>query len=660
MPSTVYKGDLAEVTFGHESGIVLTHSHHANALTWTHATTGDTSVITFGGAHTADMFSGVGVLKYPAGLLVGCNLRIKSTQANYDADDYATTGRLFTIIANSGATITVTPALAGASGSQSGGANDHDTIIIDALGCPTIDTEMGGYNASAAASDETVLTDQFVGLAATLTLPETKVEVLRQHVVGIGRDVVVQVPQKMSNEGGTLDTMMNSARWLYYCLGNEATVDAVDASISGAVVITAGTPHAGAGNALAINMGDNYIQLSGAPSVGVPAVGDYIQVCDATPVAIPSSNAAQATGTLWPASHTSFTRSESNEIRRVIAYDARVGTERRIYVDDPFCFDHAAGCQIMKMEFSATNANGSPHFETGAATYGNIQNRVSRLLFSGWHIPSFSVETSMRSRDVGSYSIESAANVPGSANDSKQLTRIYKGCKVKDWSLTADADAEAKLSINFDALMCYTDTGRLENSNKGDRYTAHRMFENIGNGIQERKEAGIAPNTEKPFMFYNGSITAFGQPMAQVTNFNLTGNNNTVTHYTVRGSPAAETRNTAGDSLEQIPFGGSRNPALIVEGKNEYELSMTVIVDDPLLWHEFRTNRERNDSNPITLTMTKAGPGTAREQMVVIIDEYIIAEAPLQIPDDKGVIKSELKIKPKHVKVVSHDALLHC
>jgi len=161
-------------------------------------------------------------------------------------------------------------------------------------------------------------------------------------------------------------------------------------------------------------------------------------------------------------------------------------------------------------------------------------------------------------------------------------------------------------------------------------------------------------------MFYNGSITAFGQPMAQVTNFNLTGNNNTVTHYTVRGSPAAETRNTAGDSLEQIPFGGSRNPALIVEGKNEYELSMTVIVDDPLLWHEFRTNRERNDSNPITLTMTKAGPGTAREQMVVIIDEYIIAEAPLQIPDDKGVIKSELKIKPKHVKVVSHDALLHC
>ena len=659
MPSTVYKGDLAEVTFGHESGMVITHGHFTNTTTWTSANVAntDTTTITFDGGATGGMYVGANLLAYPEGLLSGCTLRMMQPVAgtgNFDLDDFAITGNVYTITHNAGSVITVTPQMKFIGISATG-----DNIVIDALGCPAWDGAMGGWNLSPILSDESVLTDQFVGLAATITLPETKVEILRSHVVGIGRDVVVQVPQKLTNEGGTLETMMNSARWLYYCLGNE-----VIKTVSGHTGI--GTVSGGVGASAAIAMGDNYVEFDGVMnSVPSPTTGDHIIVVDGDAVLFPTDNYDPTIGTLWTGAQTDFTRAERNEIRRVIGVDQTVLTKRRIYVDDPFCFDHTASKTIYKITPANDNGTGSPNFDTATATYGDIQNKNSRLLFSGWHIPSFAIETSMRTRDIGSYNAHTdsptdGAAAPGSANDSKQLTRIYKGCKVKDWSLTADADAEAKLSINFDALMCYTDTGRLENSNKGDRYTAHRMFENTGNGPLERKLAGIAPNTEKPFMFYNGSITAFGQTMAQVTKFNLTGNNNTVTHHTVRGSSGIERRNTAGDSLEQIPFGGSRNPALIVEGKNEYELSMEIIVDDPLLWHEFRTNRERNDSNPITLTMTKAGPGTDREQMIVIIDDYIIAEAPLQIPDDKGVIKSELKIKPKHVKVVSHDALLHC
>ena len=98
----------------------------------------------------------------------------------------------------------------------------------------------------------------------------------------------------------------------------------------------------------------------------------------------------------------------------------------------------------------------------------------------------------------------------------------------------------------------------------------------------------------------------------------------------------------------------------MVEGKTEYDLKMTVIVDDPLLWHDFRTNREHDSTEPIILTLTKSGAGALREEIVVIIDDYILTSAPLPIPDDKGIIKSEMEIKPMHVKVVSHDALLHC
>jgi len=42
----------------------------------------------------------------------------------------------------------------------------------------------------------------------------------------------------------------------------------------------------------------------------------------------------------------------------------------------------------------------------------------------------------------------------------------------------------------------------------------------------------------------------------------------------------------------------------------------------------------------------------------VIIDDYYITEAPLQIPEDKGPVKSQMKIMPKSVKIVSRDSVI--
>ena len=105
MPSTVYKGDLAEVTLGHETGIVLTKGAF-NGLAWS-ATTGagganndstDTTRIAFSGA-TMGFFDDNGRLKYPVGLLAGCTLRIKSSGTNYGAYDY-NKGNVYTIVSN--------------------------------------------------------------------------------------------------------------------------------------------------------------------------------------------------------------------------------------------------------------------------------------------------------------------------------------------------------------------------------------------------------------------------------------------------------------------------------------------------------------------------------------------------------------------------------
>lgn len=734
MASTIYKGDLAEVTFGHECGLSILHGS-ANGIGMNITTSGDLSTITFhsGGAngvatfeittagashgggdvvtmpaqrggtpvkitvgtvgggggvtsaaiHTAGtniapgdvltqgsasdstgsgtglvvtvltidnpapaageqfFFTQQGNLRYPAGMLVGSTLRVIG--ANYANDDYTDTGNVYTIVANSQNTLTVSPAM-----KSTGVSTTNDELIIDTIGTPTADTGMS-YHAQAASSDESVLTDQFVGLAATIALPETKVEVRRSHVIGLGRDVVIQEPQKITNEGGSMEMMFNSARWMYYALGSQV----IDVPTNKKTT-PSGMTH------LDISAGDMYLEYTGTMS-NAPVVGEYIIVADGTAIEFPTDRAVAAGSKKWGAdgTGTDMENAERNEIRRVIAVD-NTHTTKRIYVDEPFSYDHAlANITLEVLAYDDADANGSPNFDSTSANFGKIENLQKRLIFQGPTVPSFTIESSLRTRNSGSYNGSGGSEAaPGSASDNKQLTRIWRGCKVKDFSLAADADAEVKLSINFDALYCYTDTGRLENSNKGDRYSTHRMFENIANGKKQRKVAGIAPNTEKPYFFYNGSVSAFGVNIAQITNFNLTGNNNIENMLTIRGNTLNESRNSLGQSLEQVPFGGSRSPNLSIEKQVEYECKLSLIVSDPLLWHEYRTNRTHGYTEPITLTLTKAGAHSDREKVIIVIDDYIISEAPLPIPEDKGPIKSDMTIMPKHVRVISHDAFL--
>jgi len=656
MPSTVYKGDLSEVTLGKEAGLLLTSANSAGhasgspqTFTWVVATVANanTSTLTLqNGIANSPVLAGK--LRYPEGMLVGSTLTFHSSNgtSNFAADDFTRTGISYNIIAFTASVITVTPALKTAHAEVS---DTGDSLYINSLGTPTIDVGMT-HATNADASDETILADQFIGLAATVKLPDTKNEIKRQHVVGIGRDVVVQVAGKQQNEGGTIDVMLNSPRWFYYALGRESFKDR---GASGAIV--SGTL------AVAASAGDCHLTLSALTSI---AVGDYISIEDDSNFAeVPGDDASTQTtgtgGTSWPDSTaaTGFKFTETNEIRRVVALNgSNSSVTKMVWLDDPLHYHHVIGKNFRISRYDTGSANQSPDVDSSTLL---ITNPSQRLLYSGWYVPSFCLEHSIRNRDVGAYSFETGAltNQPSSSSDAKTLTRVFRGCKVKDWALSADADAEVKLSLNFDALSVYTDTGRLEGvANDGDRYTAHRMFENTGNTPINRKIAGIAPYTQKPYLFYNGVIKAFGQQMARVTKFNLTGKNNIKQHWTIRGTDAA-----TGAVTEQVPFAGTRFPNLSVEGKTEYDLSMTVIIDDPLLWHELRHAKEHvKGSNPVELTVTKQGTGPTREQIIITIDDYIIEEAPIPVPEDKGVLTVEVKLKPKHVKVESFDTLFHC
>jgi hypothetical protein len=214
--------------------------------------------------------------------------------------------------------------------------------------------------------------------------------------------------------------------------------------------------------------------------------------------------------------------------------------------------------------------------------------------------------------------------------------------------------------VNFDSALVYTDTGRLESSNPGDRYNAHRLFENTGSNNPARKVAGIEKGTQKPFMFYNGIITVLGQTVGQVVSFTLNGKTGVEQYYTISGA------NVVDAETDQVPQAGTRNPTLAIEGKTEYDLEMEIVVDDPIFYHNMRRalrnydedNTDNTDPDLIRLSFTKQGSATPNESLDILIDDFFITEASLPIPEDKGPIRSKMKILPKTVKVVAKDTVL--
>ena len=135
------------------------------------------------------------------------------------------------------------------------------------------------------------------------------------------------------------------------------------------------------------------------------------------------------------------------------------------------------------------------------------------------------------------------------------------------------------------------------------------------------------------------------------------------------GTPVAESVDSSNRSKKQVPYGGTRNASIIREGREEFELEIDVIIRDSLLFHELRTHREvsgtaASTDNIIEMVFTKPTTGTTSgalaPQMRIICDDYVITDAPIPVPDDKGLLHSKIMIHPKNIKVISTDSLFHC
>ena len=717
MPSTVYKGDLTEISFGHEAAVKLpTHFDESFVFSvQAEDASADTTTIrlTGTGSGTAPIHNGQ--LSFPIGMLVGSELTFSDlgTGQNFNVDDnFATSGRRYTIVKNeigadtdstcdynndptitmdSTASISVGMSVSGTgipagatvssitnsttfelSASTTGGSVTNGTLTfqytdltitpkmlsgtsaattdfgngtlhIHAFKTPAMEVDME-YSDNANASSESVATDQFMGLINTISLPETKVDLKRYHVIGLGRDVAVQVPGRFTNVGGSFETTMHNARWMYYALGEETVSFTPDGSAPSFTT------------ASATSIGETLITTS--TDLTSP-VGKYVYIQDDTTVPIhlhKEVGTQQTYGASGIGPEDLVTDTRSREMRRIVAYYENSTTSvNYIWLDEGLKYVHASGKTVKMVDYSASAAaNSTPVLDNSTKT---ITNPVNRMLYSKSTVPSFAMEVSIRRLDNQEEDDTANEVVDGGASDSQQLTRVFKGCKVKEFSMVADTDAAVRLNVGFDAALCYTDTGRLEASNKGDRFDVHRIFEDTADTAAKRREAGIGKGTQKPFMFYNGQIQLGGVTLGQVISFDLKGKTGVEQYYTISGNRMADA------ATDQVPFAGARNASLAVEGKTEYELDMEIIVDNPTLYHQMR-RAVRNFDNAnklVRLSFVKQGTAAAsgRESMDIVIDDYFITEASLPLPDDQAPIKSKLKILPKSIRVFAQDTVFH-
>ena len=724
MANTLYKGDLAEVSFGKETGLRI--DGKTSQANWVHTSvSGNTSLLTLG---ADEYWTTTGPdLKLPDNILVGCTLRIEGGDA-YSADDFATTKRTYYITASDTAagTITVQPALLTTAATAT---KDDDNLVIDFYRCPTFETSMTTAN-------QQVKTDQFIGLLNEFAIPEPEIDVRQQHIVGLGRDVNILTSGRETLSGGSMQLNAHTLRWMKYALGGHsaksqgefayssaagtaiggfplniatgsvtATLaaqgygvsDNTDTSItatnssaltmtgnsltgnfllggmvtadtstditfdtaiattfenalttggifkvlsatgavlygsygsaSGAVLSTCADIDSGAlaraqtedkavyllGSVTAnISAGDIRIKVGSANAAKFTAGTTYVQIIDKDKHTIPGQDAAETDRQIF-----------KNELRRVIAVGSANGNDADyIYVEEPLTFDHTStSCGVERLQYTGTsNQRGSPHID---ATSKELQFGVTHTLFGHNVLPSFTVEQSFRQKD---------ADV-----DSKQLLRLYSGCKATEATIDADSEGEVKLNLSYEAARHYTAT---TNTMK-----PHRMFDNTAESAVNRKISGIAVDGEKPYLFQDVNVEVFGRPVLRGTQFSLSVTNNLESRWFIRGYEGTTVDN------DQIQHGATQLPLEITEGKREYSFSMQVMVEDERLWDELRTRKHHKNTNDITITMTKVGSNATRETATITLEDYTITKSEHQVPSDKSPVMADVEIVVRHMKV---------
>lgn len=717
MVGTIYKGDVAEVSWGKETGLIIVGD--GSATGFTHTTKGtDSSVITLG---NTNYWVTSNVLEYPDNALVGCTLRFTApTSGNFDDDDYATSRRVYYITANdtTNATITVQPALVTAQGTNGHG---DDFITIDPTRCPTFDPAMTD-------ASQQVRTDQFFGLLDNFSLPEPEIDVRKQHIIGMGRDVNVLTSGKETLAGGAFTLNAHTFRWMKYALGGhvakskgEYTTLTDDAGANNGVPLNikktasavytiqqfgASTSDDLTGIVVATNVlsgiatgfEDDHV-LIGAKAITQSGANIQVTTLSATHEDLPSTGGIfKVLSSTGSPLYGSFATISSNDLTAVADIDAGAKTRGQtagvaVYVLSGI--DTAIAVRDIRVDLGTTNAA-----KFSAGDYIQIidkdtitipgqddvpptlfKNEIRRVIaVSGKYV--YVEEPFSFAHSVGSVGVE---RLQYSSDDARGSPTIDATTKELKFGVEHTIFGDSSLPT-----FTIEQSFRRNNATPGEEQLL-RLY-----GGCKVNSAGFSANTEGEVklsfdyesgrhytdtsgvfnphrMFENTGNSAVNRKVVGIAvngekpylfqdlNFEAFGRpvlRATQVEFQVSNSNQARhfIRGYSGNTTDsdQVQLGAVQMPLDITEAQRDYTFSFTAMVEDDQLWEQVRTRKHHQNTNDLTLTLKKRGSNSTREDATITIEDYTIIKADHQIPDDKGAVLVNVELAVRHMKIVEN------
>jgi len=718
MANALYKGDLAEVSFGKETGL------RCDGATWTlTSNTGNTSTITVGTGAYWHTGSGT-VVEIPDNILVGCVAKITGG-TNFIADDYATTRRTYYITANNTTTGTITlqPALSTSPTQLAGSA---DSLLIESYQCPTFDASM-----SDATNGQKVKTDQFIGLLNEFAVPEPSIEVKQQHVIGMGRDVNVLTSGKETLEGGSLEVNAHTMRWLKYALGGHT------AKSNGSLVTLASGAHTISEKLF--NVGGDGSKTGRAELQSASGTaGDYTAIggTGTTFTGLDSLSTTSGTNFMIGAKVAS-TSSTTITLTAKTVFSVTSGTAAGVLkVNDSGTTKYASYTAI-----SSNDVQGIADIDSGAAALALVANKCivllpplasaasigdTRLNVGATVRAMFTVGDYVQIIDKGTHQIPGQDSTPPTVfkHEIRRVLAIEGSYLHLEEGLLY---AHAIVDCGIDRLRYAADTS------KGSPHI-NATTKELQNGVthtffghntlpsftieQSLRNSDATPGGEQLLRLYSGckvgsatisadtegelkiqceyqaarNYTDTGDKFAPHRMFDNTAStaaNRKVSGIAIDGekpylfqdisievfgrpvlratsfSVGLSNTNTArwfirgyegaSNDNDQVQHGATQTPMDITEGVREYTFSFKALVEDDRLWEELRTRRHHQNTNDITFTMTKNGSATTRQTATITIEDYTISKADHQIPSDKGPIEADVELIVRHMKVTENN-----
>lgn len=717
MVGTIYKGDVAEVSWGKETGLIIVGDGAATGFT--HTTKGtDSSVITLG---NTNYWVTSNVLEYPDNALVGCTLRFTApTSGNFDDDDYATSRRVYYITANdtTNATITVQPALVTA---QATIGHADDFITIDPTRCPTFDSAMTD-------ASQQVKTDQFFGLLDNFSLPEPEIDVRKQHIIGMGRDVNVLTSGKETLAGGAFTLNAHTFRWMKYALGGH-----VAKSKGEFCTIAAGPAPTDAELPLNIKAATTTYQ---AQQFGTGDTDTLTAV---------STSALTGTSSLVVGDHILIgAKSQLGSSGTIVLTHAPTLTHEVVDATNGGIFKTMSSTgEVLYGSFTGVSANaltGCADIDTGAElrartadvtvhTLAPLQSAIAlsdvRVDLGSTIAPKFAVGDYIQIIDKDTITIPGQDDVPPTLFKN-EIRRVIAVSSPYVYVEEPFSFAHAIGSAGVERLQYSSDDARgsptidattkelkfgVEHTIFGDSslptFTIEQSFRrnNATPGEEQLlrlysgckiNTAGFSANTEGEVklsfdyesgrhytdtssvfnphrMFENTGNSAVNRKVVGIAvngekpylfqdlNFEAFGRpvlRATQVEFQVSNSNQSRhfIRGYSGNTTDsdQVQLGAVQMPLDITEAQRDYTFSFTAMVEDDQLWEQVRTRKHHQNTNDLTLTLKKRGSNATREDATITIEDYTIIKADHQIPDDKGAVLVNVELAVRHMKIVEN------